>query len=36
MTAPFRCAVSSSGRTDELAGTASTVRAFLLVEEPGP
>ncbi len=36
MTAPFRCAVSSSGRPDDLAGTASTVRAFLLVEEPGP
>ncbi|MEJ7796089.1 MAG: sucrase ferredoxin, partial [Nocardioides sp.] len=36
MTAPFRCAVDSSGRPDDLAGTASTVRAFLLVEEPGP
>lgn len=36
MTAPFRCAVESSGRPDELAGTASTVHAFLLVEEPGP
>lgn len=36
MTAPFRCAVESSGRADDLAGTASTVRAFLLVEEPGP
>lgn len=36
MTSPFRCAVSSSGRPDDLAGTASTVRAFLLVEEPGP
>lgn len=36
MTVPFRCAVESSGRPDELAGTASTVRAFLLVEEPGP
>lgn len=36
MTTPFRCAVGSSGRPDELAGTASTVRAFLLVEEPGP
>ncbi len=36
MTAPFRCAVESSGRPDDLAGTASTVRAFLLVEEPGP
>ena len=36
MTAPFRCAVESSGRPDDLAGTASTVRAFLLVEESGP
>ncbi len=36
MTAPFRCAVESSGRPDDLAGTASTVRAYLLVEEPGP
>ncbi|MGZ5398456.1 MAG: sucrase ferredoxin [Nocardioides sp.] len=36
MTATFRCAVESSGRPDDLAGTASTVRAFLLVEEPGP
>jgi len=36
MTAPFRCAVESAGRPDDLAGTASTVRAFLLVEEPGP
>lgn len=36
MTAPFRCAVESSGRPDDLAGTASTVRAFVLVEEPGP
>jgi len=32
----FRCAVTSSGRPDDLAGTASQVRAFLLVEEPGP
>jgi len=36
VTATFRCAVDSSGRPDDLAGTASTVRAFLLVEEPGP
>ena len=36
MTVPFRCALDSSGRPDDLAGTASTVRAFLLVEEPGP
>jgi hypothetical protein len=33
---PFRCAIASSGRPDDLAGTASQVRAFLLVEEPGP
>ena len=32
----FRCAVESAGRPDDLAGTASQVRAFLLVEEPGP
>ncbi len=36
MTAPFRCATASLGRADPLAGTASTVRAFLLVEHPGP
>ena len=36
MTAPFRCATASLGRADRLAGTASTVRAFLLVEHPGP
>ena len=32
----FRCAASSDERGDGLAGTASTVRAFLLIEEPGP
>ena len=32
----FRCSVSGDLRGDELAGTASTVRAFLLVENPGP
>ncbi|WP_210439125.1 sucrase ferredoxin [Nocardioides xinjiangensis] len=32
----FRCAVASRARADELAGTASTVRSFLLVEHPGP
>lgn len=32
----FRCSVESAGRPDDLAGTASQVRAFLLVEEPGP
>ena len=36
LTAPFRCATASLGRADPLAGTASTVRAFLLVEHPGP
>lgn len=32
----FRCATQSLGREEPLAGTASTVRAFLLVENPGP
>lgn len=36
MSEPSRCAVESSGRPDDLAGTASQVRSFLLVEEPGP
>lgn len=36
MTDPFRCARASALRDDDLAGTASTVRAFLLVENPGP
>jgi hypothetical protein len=36
LTAPFRCATASLGRADPLAGTASTVRAFLLLEHPGP
>ncbi len=31
-----RCSAASLARGDELAGTASTVRAFLLVEDPGP
>ena len=31
----FRCAVASLGRTEPMVGTASTVRAFLLVEAPG-
>lgn len=34
--APYRCAVASGLRDDVLAGTASTVRAFLLVEHAGP
>jgi hypothetical protein len=32
----FRCSVASSGLEEPLLGSASTVRAFLLVEEPGP
>jgi hypothetical protein len=32
----FRCAAASLERDEDLIGTASTVRAFLLVEEPGP
>lgn len=35
-TASFRCAVASRARDDQLIGTASTVRSFLLVEHPGP
>ena len=31
----FRCAAASQSRGDDLAGTASTVRSFLLVEHPG-
>ncbi|NUS53026.1 MAG: hypothetical protein HOQ22_18555, partial [Nocardioidaceae bacterium] len=34
--AGFRCAVASLTREEPLVGTASTVRAFLLVENPGP
>jgi (2Fe-2S) ferredoxin len=34
--AAFRCSVSSRALTEPLEGTASTVRAFLLVEAPGP
>jgi hypothetical protein len=34
--ASFRCAAASLARQDPLIGTASTVRAFLLVEHPGP
>ena len=34
--AGFRCAVASQDRGDDLAGTASTVRSFLLVEHAGP
>jgi hypothetical protein len=32
----FRCAVASEERGESMAGTASTVRSFLLVEHPGP
>lgn len=32
----FRCARASRARGDELAGTASTVRSYLLLEHPGP
>lgn len=32
----FRCAAASLGRAEPIAGTASTVRAFLLIEETGP
>jgi len=36
VTAPFRCSSASLFRDEQLVGTASTVRAFLLVECPGP
>lgn len=36
MTDAFRCTTASLDRDDALAGTASTVRPFLLVENPGP
>ena len=32
----YRCSVSGLERGDSIAGTASTVRSFLLVENPGP
>jgi hypothetical protein len=34
--APFRCAAASLQRDESVAGTASTVRAYLLVENDGP
>jgi hypothetical protein len=34
--AGFRCAAASLVREDQLIGTASTVRSFLLLEHPGP
>jgi hypothetical protein len=33
---PFRCSTASQELTEPLEGTASTVRAFVLVEAPGP
>lgn len=36
MAESFRCSAASRERGDRLAGTASTVAAFLLVEHPGP
>ncbi|QNN52408.1 sucrase ferredoxin [Nocardioides mesophilus] len=36
MSGAFRCSVASEGDEEPIAGTASTVRAFLLVEAPGP
>ncbi len=36
MTLGFRCSTASADISEPLAGTASTVRAFLLVEAPGP
>ena len=36
MSEPFRCAGASLIRDEPIAGTGSTVRAFLLLENPGP
>jgi hypothetical protein len=36
MTAAFRCAAASEELSEPLVGTGSTVRSFLLVEDPGP
>jgi hypothetical protein len=36
VSAPFRCSAASAELSEPLAGTASTVRAFLLVETAGP
>jgi hypothetical protein len=33
---PYRCAAASALRDEQAAGSASTVRAFLLLEHPGP
>ena len=34
--ADFRCSVAAAARGDDLAGTASTVRSYLLMEHAGP
>jgi hypothetical protein len=36
LSATFRCSASSTARHESQVGTASTVRSFLLVEDPGP
>ena len=36
VTTPFRCSAASRDAEEPLEGTASTVRAFLLLEAPGP
>ena len=36
MSSGFRCSAAAEERGDALAGTASVVPAFLLVENPGP
>lgn len=36
MSGLYRCAATSAAAAEPLAGTASTVRAFLLLEHPGP
>jgi hypothetical protein len=36
VTADFRCSVAAESRGDDLAGTATTVSAFLLMEHAGP
>ncbi len=36
MSEAFRCSAASLAQTEQLAGSASTIRAFLLVEAPGP
>jgi hypothetical protein len=36
VTPAYRCSRASADRDEPLTGTASTVRAFLLVEDPGP